>query len=120
MYSVHFYRDRNGKEPALDYLKGLLGKNDKDSRIRAKKIQEYIGILREYGTRAGEPYMKHIEGDIWELRPSKDRVFFVGWHNGGFVLLHAFEKKTKKAPEREKKRAREELKDLKERGLENE
>lgn len=120
MYSIHFYRDRSGEQPALEYLKSLLGKHDKDSRIRAKKIQEYINVLKAYGTRAGEQYTKHIEGDIWELRPSKDRVFFVVWHNGGFVLLHAFEKKSQKTPEREKQKARDELKDLKERGLENE
>mgnify|MGYP000614733014 FL=1 len=32
-------------------------------------------ILRNYGTLAGEPYMKHLEGDIWELRPIRDRIF---------------------------------------------
>ena len=120
LYKVQFYRDKNGERPALEYLKALTVKNDKDSRIRAKKIQDYIGILREYGTRAGEPYIKHIEGDIWELRPSKDRVLFVAWYNEGFVLLHAFEKKTQKTPEREKDRARREYADLKERGLSDE
>lgn len=120
MYRVYFYRDRAGAQPALEYIRELASNSGKDSRIRLKKIQDYIGILREYGTRAGEPYMKHIEGDIWELRPTKDRVFFTAWHNGGFVLLHAFEKKTQKTPEREKDRARRELADLKERGMNDE
>ncbi len=94
--------------------------NNKDSRIRARKIQDYINILREYGTFVGEPIVKHIEGDIWELHPARDRVIFAAWHNNGYVLLHAFEKDTQKTPEREKKRARAEYDDLRNRGAENE
>jgi len=74
-------------------------------------------ILRNYGTLAGEPYMKHIEGDIWELRPIRDRIFFVVWHGSSFVLLHHFMKKTVKTPPREIEQARRELADLKERGV---
>ena len=117
MYNVHFYRDRQGKQPALIYLEALMSRNDKDSRIRARKMQEYINLLREYGTFIGEPAVKHIEADIWELRPSKDRVLFVAWHNNGYVLLHVFEKRTAKTPEQEKRRARAEYADLKERGI---
>ena len=120
MYEVHFYRDKNGEQPALSYLKELLKGKDKDSRIRARKMQDYINLLREYGTFIGEPAVKHIEGDIWELRPARDRALFVAWNNNGYVLLHAFEKHTRKTPEREKQRARDEYKDLKERGLEDE
>lgn len=120
MYEVHFYKDKRGEQPALSYLKELLKGKDKDSRIRARKMQDYINILREYGTFIGEPTVKHIEGDIWELRPARDRVLFVAWHNNGYVLLHAFEKHTPKTPEREKQRARDEYRDLKERGLNNE
>ena len=42
MYEVHFYRNRKREQPALSYLKELLGKKDKDSRIRARKIHDYI------------------------------------------------------------------------------
>lgn len=120
MYSVRFYRNQAGEQPALVYLKALLDKKDKDSRIRARKIQDYINVLREHGTFIGGPIVKHIEGDIWELRPARDRILFVAWHNNGYVLLHGFEKHTQKTPEREKQRAREEYKDLIERGLEDE
>lgn len=120
MFEVRFYRDKNGEQPVLTYLKKLLAGTDKDSRIRARKMQEYINILREHGTFIGEPIVKHIEGDIWELRPARDRVLFVAWHNNGYVLLHAFEKHTQKTPEREKQRARQEYKDLQERGFDDE
>lgn len=73
-------------------------------------------ILKRYGTLAGEPYMKHLDGDIWELRPLRDRILFVAWHEDSFVLLHSFMKKTQKTPAREIDKAKRELADLKERG----
>lgn len=82
MHKIHFYKDKNGNEPVLDYLKKLTEKKDKDSRIKANKINDYIEILSRYGTQAGEPYIKHLDGEIWELRPLRDRIFFVGWVNG--------------------------------------
>ncbi len=38
MHPIYFYRDRSGKEPALDYLRSLIKRKDKDSRIKANKI----------------------------------------------------------------------------------
>ena len=50
----------------------------------------------------------------------KDRILFVAWFDGSFVLLHHFVKKTQKTPRREIEKAKRELKDLKERGISNE
>lgn len=120
MQKIFFYRDRNGKEPVLEYMQELASKKDKDSRIKLNKIGDYIQILAEYGTRVGEPYIKHLEGDIWELRPLRDRILFVGWVDGSFVLLHHFMKKTQKTPAREIEQAKRELADLLERGVQYE
>ncbi len=117
MYGIHFYKDRNGVAPVYEYLQELRGKTDKSSRIKINKINDYILRLQEEGTFAGYPYVKHIEGDIWELRPLKDRIFFVAWFNESFVLLHQFRKETQKTPPREIEKARREYADLKERGL---
>lgn len=117
MHEIYFYRDRSGKRPVADYLVELAGNKDKDSRIKLNKIRDYVKALSQYGTLLGEPYIKHIEGNIWELRPLRDRIFFVAWTNGSFVLLHQFVKKTQKTPAREIERAKRELEDLKERGL---
>lgn len=116
MYNIYFYRDKHGKQPVLEYLQELSTKKDKDSRIKLNKLSDYIEILAQYGTKAGEPYIKHIEGDIWELRPLRDRVFFVTWINGSYVLLHHFTKKTQKTPMREIQKAKREVIDLLERG----
>ncbi len=117
MHKVHFYKDKNGNEPVLEYLRELASKKDKDSRIKSNKINDYIEVLSQYGTQAGEPYIKHLDGDIWELRPLRDRIFFVGWVNGSYVLLHHFMKKTQKTPAREIEKAKRELADMIERGV---
>ncbi len=117
MYKIHFYKDRNGNEPVLEYVNMLSEKKDKDSRIKLNKIRDYVKALSEYGTRLGEPYIKHLGGEIWELRPLRDRILFVAWHNGSFVLLHQFMKKTQKTPAREIKKAKRELADMIERGV---
>ncbi len=117
MYKIHFYKDRSGNRPVVDYIKGLVSKRDKDSRIKARKIQDYLNALRQYGLNLREPYIKHIVGDIWELRPLSDRFFFVSWTGGSFVILHHFVKKTQKTPSREIEQAKRELADLEERSL---
>ena len=117
VHRIYFYKDKSGKRPVADYLMELASKKDKDSRIKLNKIRDYVKALSQYGTQLGEPYIKHIDGDIWELRPIRDRIFFVAWTGGSFVLLHQFMKKTQKTPAREIERAKQEFEDLKERGL---
>lgn len=120
MHNIYFYKDKNGNEPVLDYMWELASKKWKDSRIKLNKINDYIELLSQHGTRAGEPYIKHLDAEICELRPLRDRILFVAWIDGSFVLLHHFMKKTQKTPKREIEQAKRELADLKERGLDNE
>lgn len=56
-------------------------------------------VLSQYGTQVGELYIKHLDGDIWELLPLRDRILFVCWVNGSYVLLHQFVKKRRKHPQ---------------------
>lgn len=118
MYKIVFYRDKNGVEPVYEYLRKLRGKQSKDFRIKLNKIQDYIEILAQYGTMAGEPYVKHLEGDIWELRPLRDRILFAACVDNHFVLLHIFAKKTRKTPRREIVKAQKELQNYLDRGNE--
>ncbi len=115
MYEVIFYHDKNGYEPVNAYIDELSARKDKDSRIKYNKIRECIRALQEYGTRAGEPYIKHLEGEIWELRPLRDRILFAALVGDVFVLLHHFVKKTQKTPQREIDKAKRELEDFRRR-----
>ena len=68
--------------------------------------------MRQFGTAAGEPYVKHISDNLWELRPLRNRIFFVSWVDDSFVLLHHFFKKSQKTPQREIDKAKREISEL--------
>lgn len=81
MFEVVIFKNRKGESSVktrIDELKKRSTK-DKQARVSLNKIHSYIAVLERCGTRAGEKFTKHIEGDIWELRPLNDRIFsFVG------------------------------------------
>ncbi len=117
MFEYITYRDSKGNDEFENWIKELArkSKSSKNERIQLKKIFEYLEILRINGTRAGEKYVKHIEGDIWELRPLENRILYAYWKDNMFVLLHHFKKKTQKTPRREIEQAKNNLKDFLER-----
>lgn len=115
MHQIIFYVDRQGKSSLLDYIAELENSKSKDSQIKLTKIREYVKALSENGTYLSEKYAKHLDGEIWELRPIDDRILFAGWVDGAFVLLHSFVKKSQKTPKREIEQAKRELADFKER-----
>ena len=117
MYELIFYHSRNGSSEIEAHLDTLAkeGETNKTSRINREKILSYMQALSLYGTRIGAPYVKHIEGDIWELRPLRNRIFFFYWKDKRFVLLHHFIKKSQKTPAKEIQRAKLNLKDFLER-----
>lgn len=85
----------------------------KDSRIKHNKISQYIKVLSEVGTAAGMPYVRRLDGEIWEQRPIRDRILFAGLVGGTFVLLHPFMKQSQKTPPEEIAQAKRELEDFK-------
>ncbi len=117
MFEVEFYEDSRGCQPVKEMLSELRDKarTSKDARIQFEKILAHIRALENYGTRMGEPKVKHIDGALWELRPLAHRVLFFHWQANKFVLLHHFVKKTQKTPAREIERARSNMRDFLER-----
>ena len=120
MFKVFFYKDKNGESPIADYLQALAAKSDKDSRIKLNKIYEYTKYLSESGAQVKEPYAKHLDGEIWELRPIRDRILYAAWDGQSFILLHHFMKDTRKTPRREIEQAKHNLADYRGRGQKDE
>ena len=113
MYEVVFYEDTRGNSPTGDFI-GKLDERalySRDSRILLKQIIYQINILERLGTRSGENFTKHIEDEIWELRPGSRRILFFMWKDNKIVLLHSFYKKTNKTPQKEIEKAKKEAKD---------
>ena len=112
MYNIIFYTTKDGTSEIQEYLQKLQKKSDKDSRVNLNKIIAYINILSKHGLNMGVPYIKHIDGDIWELRPLRNRILFAYLNNNNFILLTIFMKQTQKTPYREIERAKRYLKDF--------
>ena len=118
MFKIYFYEDKDGYSPVYEHIQMLSLRKDKDSRINSSKINEYVEVLSKHGKAAGAPYIKHIDGEIWELRPIRGRIFFASWAGDGFILLHHFLKKTQKTPQREIDKAKRNLAEMRERSEE--
>ncbi len=107
-WEIEFYRTAEGKEEVVEFLDSLPRKH------KAKAIWE-IDLLAEYGTMLKEPYTKHIEGLLWELRIQYSgdisRVFYFIPTQSKIILLHGFIKKTKKTPHKEIKIAKSRMAD---------
>lgn len=115
MFNITIYEDKNGNSDIKEYIKKLHMRNDKDSRIKYNKTISYIRMLKQFGIMLGEPYIKHIDGELWELRPLRDRILFAYLKDNEFVLLSIFIKKTQKIPQREVDKAMKLLKEYKRR-----
>src|SRR3989338_11261125 len=94
-YEVIYFKDERGRIPVKEYIKSL---NFKD---RAK-VLKYIDLLERSHGMLDEPYSRHIEGKIRELRvdfsKNRHRIFYFAFIKKKIILLHAFLKNTAKIP----------------------
>jgi phage-related protein len=106
MFEVEFYEDKRGNQPVRDVLTEL-----RDKAVTSKNAR----IQYQNGTRIGEPQVKHIDGNLWELCPLSHRIFFFYWKDNKYILLHHFIKKTQRTPPQEIEKARQNMRDYLER-----
>ena len=116
-FDVEFYTNSNGEQPVKQFLKDLRVKKntDKKSRVLFNKTMAYIDKLCEEGTIIGEPFVKKLDDEIWELRPLNLRILFVNHEGKIYLLLHHFTKTTGKTPPHELQQAKSNFSDHKER-----
>lgn len=114
MYHIEFYRQENGYSPMEALMNELESRahESKDGRIQWKQMVRQIDTLAELGIECMPVNMtKHIDENLWELRPGRRRVLYF-YHKGNtYVLLHSFIKKTQKTPRREIEKAKRERND---------
>ena len=105
MWHIHFYEDHRGKSPVLDFINSLSSKDK-------AKVNNTLRLLEEFGTNLGMPHARRIEGQLWELRPGDDRLFYCIYMEQKFVVLYGFRKQSMKTPEREIAIARSRMKEI--------
>lgn len=100
---VEFYDLPDGSLPALDFLRSL------DTKMRAKTTRTIL-LLEEKGVLLREPYSKHLDDGIFELRTQAGnnitRVLFFFFVGNVAVLTNGFVKKTQKTPAAEIQKAK--------------
>ena len=94
-FDVKFYDLADGTKPAKDFVLEL------PKKMRAK-VYRAIDMLEENGSELREPYSKHLNDGIFELRAQIgsdiSRVLYFFMVGKRAVLTHGFIKKTQKTP----------------------
>ena len=112
-FDIEFYYDANGESDVYNFLKELEKKavSDKNARIQYRQVSLFIELLSKNGTNLPDNITKHIEDEIWELKPGKNRVLYFFYKDNKYILLHHFVKKTQKTPKKEILKAKQEMND---------
>ena len=102
-FTIEFYEDEKGNKPVEEFLLSL------DYKMRAKLLG-ILEILQEKGTFLREPYSKHLDDGIFEIRGKVGsditRILYFFYHDGKIILTNGFYKKTAKTPPSELKLAK--------------
>jgi phage-related protein len=98
-YTILFYRNSQTNEmPARKFIESL------DLKVRLK-IEKYFKMLQLRQGYLDEPYARHIQGKIRELRVDfaviRHRIFYFTFVDKKIIILHGFIKKVQKTPPKE-------------------
>ena len=97
-FTVKFYEDADGDKPVEEFLLSL------DVKMRAKLLG-ILEILQEKGNLLREPYSKHLEDGIFEIRGKVgtdiSRVLYFFFYDRKIILTNGFIKKSQKTPKKE-------------------
>jgi len=112
---VLFYQTMRGRMPVVDELDAL----PKEASAHAYQLLEEI---EEKGFEASRVTFRPIEGKLWEIKmnlpgTSAYRIFYFTVQGDTLLLLHAYAKKSQKAPKHHIETALERMSDAMKRGL---
>ena len=93
-WKIEYFEDKRGNSPVAQFIDGL-------PIVKQANIFKIFDLVKEFGIELGEPYLKHIDGKIWELRPGSERILYFTYTGRKFILLNGFTKKTRKTPSNE-------------------
>lgn len=102
-YQVIFFEKDNGEAPAEDFINSL------DAKMAAKAYR-LLMMVSENGPDLREPYSKHLDDGIFELRTKVgsdiSRILYFFFIGHRVIVTNGFIKKTQKTPPSEIKKAK--------------
>lgn len=109
-FTINYWRTLSGKAPVEKYIDAI------DSSEERSELLSLLKGVQENGTYAVGVEFRQIEGKLWELkirlRGHQHRIFYVVLKGNEMVLLHAYLKKTQKAPINEVQVAKQRMKSV--------
>jgi phage-related protein len=115
-FEVEFYVSINDESPVENFLSDL-------DPVCAKKCRHYLALLQTQGPSLREPHCKHLDGNVFELRPLcrhvQYRMLYGRTGDRRFAVVHAFQKSSKHRFEPEIALAHQRLEELEARRAQN-
>jgi len=107
---INYWRNPSGKAPVEKYI------DDIDNREERAELLATLNGIQRHGTDAIGVEFRQIEGKLWELKirthGNQHRIFYVVLTGNEMYLLHAYLKKTPRAPVSEIETAKQRMKQL--------
>lgn len=91
MVTVSFYMGANGEKPVAEFMRSL-------PAAERAKLAEALWRIQSYGLAGSSVTTRPIKDKLWEVKVSAQRAFYVMVTGDELVVLHAYTKKTRKAP----------------------
>lgn len=106
--SINYWRNPSGKAPVEKYIDSI------DNKEERAELLSILNGIQENGTDALGVEFRQIEGKLWEvkirLHGNQHRIFYIVLRGNEMILLHAYLKKTQKAPMKEIEIAKQRMK----------
>jgi phage-related protein len=104
-----YYKMASGRVPVKEFI------DEQAVEVQEKIFSDLVRLV-QFNVQLGPPYVEKVEGrDFWELRTKVRsniyRTFYFAYTGKKFVLLHAYQKKSQKAPKKELDTAEERMSD---------
>jgi phage-related protein len=104
-----YYKMASGRVPVKEFI------DEQAVEVQEKIFSDLVRLV-QFNVQLGPPYVEKVEGrDFWELRTKVRgniyRTFYFAYTGKKFILLHAYQKKSQKAPKKELDIAEERMSD---------
>lgn len=108
-WEIEYYTTDQGKAPVKDFI------DDMPLKAKARTFKTFE-LIEDYGIQIGPSHIRYLDANLWEVRVravgGMFRFIFTVRGKRIIILLHGFQKMTRKTPRIDLEIARDRLKEL--------